>query len=85
MSNSSSPVQPGSSTMQSIQSIALEALHQASGAKFGPFAGFNMPIQYGLGLKAEHLHTRQKAGLFDVSHMGQLRVTARNGEGANTA
>ena len=81
MSNSSSPVQPGSSIMQSIQSIALEALHQASGAKFGPFAGFNMPIQYGLGLKAEHLHTRQKAGLFDVSHMGQLRITARNDDG----
>ena len=81
MSNSSSAPQPQSSAMQSLQSIALEALHQAHGAKFGPFAGFTMPIQYGLGLKAEHLHTRQKAGLFDVSHMGQLRITARNGDG----
>ncbi len=70
-----------SSESSALQSIVLEPLHKAYGAKFGPFAGFNMPIQYGTGLKAEHLHTRQKAGLFDVSHMGQLRITARNGEG----
>ena len=44
----------------------------------GPFAGFEMPIQYPAGLKAEHLHTRQSAGFFDVSHMGQLRIRARD-------
>jgi aminomethyltransferase len=80
MSNSSRPVQSEPAAVPSIRSIPLQALHQAHGAKFGPFAGFNMPIQYGSGLKAEHLHTRQQAGLFDVSHMGQLRVIARNGD-----
>ncbi|MCF1549891.1 glycine cleavage system aminomethyltransferase GcvT, partial [Escherichia coli] len=39
-----------------------------------PFAGYDMPVQYPLGVKKEHLHTRQAAGLFDVSHMGQLRL-----------
>jgi aminomethyltransferase len=55
--------------------LALDALHRELGARMGPFAGFEMPIQYPAGLKAEHLHTRAAAGLFDVSHMGQLRVT----------
>lgn len=59
-----------------MKSIPLEALHRELGAKFGPFAGYQMPIQYPAGLKAEHLHTRAHAGLFDVSHMGQLRITA---------
>jgi aminomethyltransferase len=57
------------------RAIALHDLHLQWGAKMGPFAGFLMPIQYGEGLKAEHLHTRAHAGLFDVSHMGQLRIT----------
>jgi aminomethyltransferase len=61
-----------------MKSIPLASLHQELGAKFGPFAGYQMPIQYPAGLKAEHLHTRSHAGLFDVSHMGQLRVTAPN-------
>jgi aminomethyltransferase len=61
-----------------MKSIPLEKLHTELGAKFGPFAGFNMPIQYPQGLKGEHLHTRLHAGLFDVSHMGQLRITAPN-------
>ncbi|MFZ9314118.1 MAG: glycine cleavage system aminomethyltransferase GcvT [Burkholderiaceae bacterium] len=61
------------------QSLPLEALHRDAGARMGPFAGFSMPIQYPEGLKAEHLHTRSHAGLFDVSHMGQLRVTAQTG------
>jgi aminomethyltransferase len=67
------------------KAIALESLHQSLGAKFGPFAGYNMPIQYPAGLKAEHLHTRAHAGLFDVSHMGQLRITSPQGEGAANA
>lgn len=53
----------------------LDALHRELGARMGGFAGYDMPIQYPMGLKAEHLHTRSEAGLFDVSHMGQIRVT----------
>jgi aminomethyltransferase len=52
----------------------LHDLHQELGAKFVPFAGYAMPVQYPLGVLGEHLHTRAKAGLFDVSHMGQLRL-----------
>ncbi|HEX7221144.1 MAG TPA: glycine cleavage system aminomethyltransferase GcvT [Burkholderiales bacterium] len=53
----------------------LHGLHAELGARFVPFAGYQMPVQYKEGLKAEHLHTRSQAGLFDVSHMGQVRVT----------
>jgi aminomethyltransferase len=53
----------------------LNALHLELGARMVPFAGYSMPVQYPAGLMAEHLHTRQAAGLFDVSHMGQLRVS----------
>ena len=49
----------------------LHALHLELGARMGPFAGYDMPIQYPAGILAEHLHTRRHAGLFDVSHMGQ--------------
>lgn len=49
----------------------LHALHRAAGARMVPFAGYDMPVQYPDGILAEHLHTRDKAGLFDVSHMGQ--------------
>ena len=55
----------------------LNALHIELGARMVPFAGYSMPVQYqgpSMGLMAEHLHTRQAAGLFDVSHMGQLRL-----------
>ena len=52
----------------------LHALHLEMGARMVPFAGYSMPVQYPQGLMAEHLHTRQAAGLFDVSHMGQLRL-----------
>jgi aminomethyltransferase len=65
-----------------LKSIPLEALHRELGARFSPFAGYQMPVQYGLGLKGEHLHTRSAAGLFDVSHMGQLLVTGPNPEEA---
>ena len=57
------------------EKTALHRLHAALGARFCPFAGFDMPLQYKEGLRAEHLHTRSHAGLFDVSHMGQVRVT----------
>ncbi|MBA4257241.1 MAG: glycine cleavage system protein T, partial [Polaromonas sp.] len=52
----------------------LDALHRELGARMVPFAGYSMPVQYPAGLMAEHLHTRSAAGLFDVSHMGQLRL-----------
>ena len=52
----------------------LNALHLELGARMVPFAGYSMPVQYPAGLMAEHLHTRAQAGLFDVSHMGQLRL-----------
>ena len=65
--------------MTDTRRVPLDAMHRAAGAKKGPFAGWEMPIQYPAGLKAEHQHTREAASLFDVSHMGQLRVTATDG------
>jgi aminomethyltransferase len=62
-----------------VRRVPLDALHRQAGAKIGPFAGWDMPIQYPAGLKAEHLHTREAASLFDVSHMGQLRAVAIDG------
>ena len=53
----------------------MHALHLALGARMVAFAGYAMPVQYPAGLMAEHRHTRMAAGLFDVSHMGQLRLT----------
>ena len=57
-----------------MQRTPLHALHLELGARMVAFAGYEMPVQYAEGLKAEHLWTREHAGLFDVSHMGQLRV-----------
>ena len=53
----------------------LHALHLELGARMVPFAGYDMPVQYPLGVMKEHLHTREQAGLFDVSHMGQILLT----------
>ncbi|HEU4350636.1 MAG TPA: glycine cleavage system aminomethyltransferase GcvT [Burkholderiales bacterium] len=61
--------------MPDQKKTVLHELHAELGARFCPFAGFEMPLQYHEGLRAEHLHTRAHAGLFDVSHMGQVRVT----------
>lgn len=58
-------------TEQTLQKTALHALHVELGGKMVPFAGYDMPVQYPMGVLKEHLHTREKAGLFDVSHMGQ--------------
>lgn len=54
-----------------LKKTPLNALHKSLGAKMVEFAGYEMPVQYPLGVLKEHLHTREKAGLFDVSHMGQ--------------
>lgn len=61
-------------TPTALRHTPLHALHTALGARMVPFAGYAMPVQYPAGLMAEHQHTRTAAGLFDVSHMGQLRL-----------
>lgn len=58
--------------MDALQRTPLFDLHLELGAKMVPFAGYEMPVQYGLGVMKEHLHCRAEAGLFDVSHMGQV-------------
>jgi aminomethyltransferase len=65
----------------------LYDLHVALGGKMVPFAGYEMPVQYAPGVLREHLHTRKSAGLFDVSHMGQIALRAKSGrvEDAATA
>ncbi|MEZ5778909.1 MAG: glycine cleavage system aminomethyltransferase GcvT [Paracoccaceae bacterium] len=58
----------------------LYDLHLELGGKMVPFAGYEMPVQYPMGVMKEHLHTRAQAGLFDVSHMGQILLTAKSGK-----
>lgn len=69
-------------TDQTLLKTPLYDLHIEHKGKMVLFAGYDMPVQYPLGVKQEHLHTRAKAGLFDVSHMGQFTV---KGEGAAAA
>jgi len=57
-----------------LKRTPLHSLHLALGAKMVPFAGYEMPVHYPTGILLEHLHTRAQAGLFDVSHMGQVRL-----------
>src|SRR5216683_6719984 len=64
----------------SVKHTPLHALHVASGGKMVPFAGYDMPVQYAAGVLREHVHTRTKAGLFDVSHMGQIALRAKSGK-----
>lgn len=58
-----------------LHQTPLHDLHLSLGAKMVPFAGYSMPVQYALGVKKEHEHTRHACGLFDVSHMGQLLIS----------
>jgi aminomethyltransferase len=60
-----------------LQTLPLDAWHRARGGRMVPFAGYHMPVQYE-GIMAEHLWTRDSAGLFDVSHMGQLLLSGDN-------
>ena len=60
--------------MSDLLRTPLYDLHVGMGAKMVPFAGYEMPVQYPLGVMKEHVQTREKAGLFDVSHMGQVRI-----------
>jgi aminomethyltransferase len=68
------------SETSSLNRTPLHALHLARGAKMVPFAGYEMPVQYSSGVMKEHLHTRAAAGLFDVSHMGQIALRAKSGK-----
>ena len=63
------------------QKLPLDSWHRAKGGRMVPFAGYEMPVQYE-GIMAEHLWTRENAGLFDVSHMGQLLVHGRDADQA---
>ena len=66
--------------MSDLKRTALFDLHLAAGARMVPFAGYEMPVQYAAGVMKEHLHTRQSAGLFDVSHMGQVLLLPKTGQ-----
>ena len=76
---------PAPRTHPRSKQTPLHALHLAMGARMAPFAGYDMPIHYPLGVLKEHLHTRSAAGLFDVSHMGQIAVRPRSGRMADAA
>ena len=71
--------------MSDLFHTPLHDLHLALGAKVVPFAGYAMPVQYPMGVLQEHLHTRNKAGLFDVSHMGQVIIKGANYRAVATA
>jgi aminomethyltransferase len=71
--------------MTDLKRTPLYDLHLELGAKMVPFAGYEMPVQYPMGVMQEHLHTRAKAGLFDVSHMGQIILRAKSGATADAA
>ncbi|MGH7103228.1 MAG: glycine cleavage system aminomethyltransferase GcvT [Acetobacteraceae bacterium] len=79
MSSAAAPALSG------LRRTPLHALHLEAEARMVPFAGYEMPLTYPPGILAEHLHTRSAAGLFDVSHMGQLALSARTGRSADAA
>jgi len=68
-----------------LKRTALCAMHVELGAKMVPFAGYEMPVQYPMGVLKEHLHCRASAGLFDVSHMGQVIIRAKSGDTKDAA
>jgi hypothetical protein len=63
-----------SESTENLKRTPLYDLHVELGGKMVPFAGYEMPVQYPMGILTEHQHTRSGAGLFDVSHMGQVRL-----------
>jgi len=68
-----------------LRHTPLHAMHVRLGARMVPFAGYDMPVQYRDGIIKEHRHTRAAAGLFDVSHMGQIALHPRSGRGEDAA
>lgn len=75
----------GDLLVSDLHRTALFDLHVSLGAKMVPFTGYEMPVQYPLGVMKEHLHCRSAAGLFDVSHMGQVIVRPKSGDLADAA
>lgn len=71
--------------MSDLKKTPLFDLHITLGAKMVPFAGYDMPVQYPMGVMQEHIHTRTQAGLFDVSHMGQVIIRAKSGDVVDAA
>src|SRR5262245_9145655 len=69
------------SNAEKLKSLPLADLHEAAQARFGGFAGWSMPITYPLGVMKEHLHTRENAGLFDISHMQLFDVAGAGAAG----
>ncbi|QFY60197.1 glycine cleavage system aminomethyltransferase GcvT [Rhizobium grahamii] len=63
-----------------LKKTPLHALHLSLGARMVPFAGYDMPVQYPAGVMKEHIQTRTSAGVFDVSHMGQVIIKAKSGK-----
>jgi aminomethyltransferase len=78
-------VTDGANSSETLKRTPLFELHSELGGKMVPFAGYEMPVQYPLGVLKEHLHTREKAGLFDVSHMGQAFLTGPDHESTAAA
>src|ERR1700722_6433298 len=78
--NREGPVMLARDDQPSLKLTPLHALHLALGGKMVPFAGYDMPVQYAAGVLREHLHTRASAGLFDVSHMGQIALRPKSGK-----
>jgi aminomethyltransferase len=72
-------------TGSQLARVPLHQFHLANGGKMVAFAGYEMPVQYAAGVLKEHLHTRKAAGLFDVSHMGQIILRPRTGAIADAA
>ncbi|MEY4984099.1 MAG: glycine cleavage system protein, partial [Pseudomonadota bacterium] len=68
--------------MSDLLRLGLHDLHVSLGGKMVPFAGYEMPVHYAAGVMKEHLHTRAAAGLFDVSHMGQVILRPKRGMAA---
>ena len=68
-----------------VKTTPLHSLHVELGARMTAFAGYEMPLYYPLGVLKEHLHTRTAAGLFDISHMGQIALCPRSGHVADAA
>src|SRR3984893_15990469 len=83
--NREGPMMLARDDLNPLKHTPLYALHVALGGKMVPFAGYEMPVQYAPGVLREHLHTRAKAGLFDVSHMGQIALRPKSGRPEDAA
>src|SRR4030081_3970667 len=85
LGNREGPVMLARDDLSPLKRTPLHALHVALGGKMVPFAGYDMPVQFATGVLREHLHTRQAAGLFDVSHMGQIALRPKSGKVGDAA